>query len=122
MHPTRRTDHEREPLAQCTVRLLRSPGVSGFSNFEEKQHGTYVVVTLSSRTELCDDVVDVTPLSALDVVEIKIRCRHLHVAMLFLEIWTTPCITDVRSVTEIRHASIWPQDVEGHRGQQKRKH
>ncbi len=31
----------------------------------------FFVVAMSSRTELCDDVVDATPLSALDVVQIK---------------------------------------------------
>ncbi len=33
---------------------------------------TVIFVVLSSRTDLCDDVVDVTSLSALDVVEIQV--------------------------------------------------
>ncbi len=52
-----------------------------FPNFEEKQHCFHE----SSRTELDDDVDDVTLFSALDAVEIK-HCFHVVVAF----IWECP--------------------------------
>ncbi len=68
----------------------RLPGLSIFPNFQEKQH----CIHESSRTDLDDDVVDATPYSALDVVEIK-HCIHVVVTFLsqcFFWKFGQPCL------------------------------
>ncbi len=71
-----------------------------FPNFQEKHHCIHEL----SRTDLHDDVVDVTSFSALDVVERKPlhpRRRHLHVAMLFFGKFGQPCL-----LPRPRHSSV----------------
>ncbi len=59
----------RHRFALDTALTLSPPMTFGLSSFESSRTDMFLVV--SSRTELDDDVVDVTSFSALDVVAIK---------------------------------------------------